>query len=112
MPAYGLLVDQDWCTGCHSCEISCQTEHDFPLGQSGIVVTEIGPWQISKDKWQYSYLAIPGDQCDLCSERRELGKSPTCVKHCQAQCLFFGTLEELTAKLAEKPNQALFYVAE
>ena len=26
MAKYGLLVDAQWCSGCHSCEIACQME--------------------------------------------------------------------------------------
>ena len=33
--AYGLLINYEFCTGCHSCEVSCQMEHGLagrPLG--------------------------------------------------------------------------------
>ena len=33
---FACLVNYDWCTGCHSCEIACQMEHGMPVGQSGI----------------------------------------------------------------------------
>ena len=36
------------------------------------------------------------------------GRLPSCVHHCQAGIMYYGTLEELSAKLAEKPNQVLF----
>ena len=28
MARYGILVDYDYCTGCHTCEVACQQEHD------------------------------------------------------------------------------------
>lgn len=28
----GMLLDLDRCVGCHSCSVSCKTEHDVPLG--------------------------------------------------------------------------------
>lgn len=108
MSKYGILIDYDWCTGCHSCEFACQMEHQFPIGQTGILVNEIGPWQIKGDKWQYSFLPAFTDQCDLCAERVALGKLPSCVSHCQSQCMYYGTLEELQERLESKTKQALF----
>lgn len=108
---YGLLVDMQWCTGCHTCETACQMEHGFPVGQYGIKISEIGPWQYErggKAKWQYSYLPVPTDQCDGCKERVAKGKLPTCVHHCQAKCLEFGTAEDLAAKAVANPRKVLF----
>lgn len=108
MTKYGILIDYEWCTGCHSCEFACQMEHHYPVGQTGILVNEIGPWKIGEDVWQLSYFPVPTDQCDLCSDRVEQGKIPTCVSHCQALCMEYGKLEELSGKLLDKPKQALF----
>lgn len=38
---YGMLIDYQWCTGCHSCEIACQMEHGLPVGQTGIMVHDM-----------------------------------------------------------------------
>jgi anaerobic dimethyl sulfoxide reductase subunit B (iron-sulfur subunit) len=84
MATYGLLVDYDWCTGCHSCEMACSVEHDHPVGQSGLKLTEVGPWRIAGDDWQFDYLPVPTKQCDLCVGLRAEGRQPTCVHHCQA----------------------------
>ena len=105
MANYGLLVDAQWCSGCHSCEIACQMEHGLPVGETGVKVVKIGPWAIGPEEdenWQFSYLPIPTKQCDTCAMRRGAGKVPTCVQHCQSQCLEFGTVEELSAKLIKK----------
>ncbi len=108
----GILFDYEWCTGCHSCEISCQIEHGFPVGQTGVMVFEVGPYKISgenfRENWQYSYQIALTKQCNGCAQRIAFGKEPTCVKHCQAKCLTYGSLDELHPKLAEKKNQALF----
>ena len=104
---YGLLIDYEFCTNCGSCQVSCKEEHGYPVGQTGILVNEIGPWKIDEDVWQLAYMPVPTDQCDLCAARRELGKVPTCVQHCQAGCLYYGTLEELGAKV-DKRKVALF----
>ena len=90
MAKYGLLVDAQWCSGCHSCEIACQMEHGLPVGETGIKVVKIGPWVIgdeADEDWQFSYLPIPTKQCDTCAKRRGTGKVPTCVQHCQSKCL-------------------------
>ena len=35
MAKNGILVDYQYCTGCYSCEVACQSELDLPLGQWG-----------------------------------------------------------------------------
>lgn len=109
--AYGLLVNYDWCTGCHTCEIACQMEHGMPVGQSGIVLHDMGHWPIEGDRWQFGYLAAPTKMCDTCIGRRDLGKQPTCVQHCQAQCLEFGPLDEILER-ANSEFQTVFTLVE
>lgn len=106
---WGMLINYDWCTGCHSCEIACQMEHNLPVGQSGILVHDTGHWPLDEagDNWQFGYLPIPTKQCDTCAHRRSLGKVPTCVQHCQAQCMEFGPLDEMKAKM-DHERQTLF----
>jgi anaerobic dimethyl sulfoxide reductase subunit B (iron-sulfur subunit) len=104
----GLLVDYQWCTGCHSCEIACQMEHGLPVGQFGIKVCELGPWPYqrgSQKKWQYTYVPLPTDQCNQCKARTAKGKLPTCVKHCQSRCLQLVSAEQAQASLSSKPKQ-------
>ncbi len=108
MAQYGILVDYEWCTGCHSCEFACQMEHGYPVGQTGILVNEIGPWKIDEDVWQLAYMPVPTDQCDFCADRVGRGKLPTCQHHCQAQCIEVGPLEELARKVTAKKKQVLF----
>lgn len=108
MAKYGLLIDYEYCTGCHACEFACRQEHDFPLGQWGIKVTQVGPWEIKEDKWQYTFVPIPTDQCTLCGRRRAKGKQPSCVQHCQASIIRFGLIEELAQQLVGKSKQVLF----
>jgi Fe-S-cluster-containing dehydrogenase component len=112
MENYGILVDYEWCTGCHSCEVACQMEHGLPVGEFGIKVVQVGPWRYGPDKkkWQYTYLPVPTDQCNGCYARTTTGKLPSCVQHCQARCLEYGPHEELASKLAGKPKMTLFCV--
>ena len=107
---YALLVEYDWCTGCHSCEVACQIEHGLPIGQYGIKITELGPWEYGPDTWQLTYMPLITDQCDMCIERVANGKVPTCVHHCQAKCLKFGSIEEMQKAFACKKRQALLRI--
>ncbi|MBN1538335.1 MAG: hypothetical protein JW908_16480 [Anaerolineales bacterium] len=108
MARYGLLIDYEYCTGCHTCEVACNEEHGYPIGKFGIKIAEIGPWQIQGDKWQYSYIPVPTEMCDLCGKRVAKGKLPTCVHHCQAAVMKFGLVEELVKEMEAKSHMVLF----
>lgn len=112
MAAKGLLIDYEWCSGCHTCEVACQIEHGLPIDQWGIKLAEIGPWEYASKKWQFAYLPTPTDQCDLCADRVAKGHAPTCVKHCQANVMKYGDVEDLLKDLALKPKQVLFSLAD
>jgi Fe-S-cluster-containing dehydrogenase component len=103
-----LLINYEYCTGCHSCEVSCQMEHDLPVDRWGIKVQKVGPWEIAPDVYQYDNVPVPTDQCDLCAERVGKGKRPLCVKHCQSACMEFGPVDELAAKIDGNSKCVLF----
>lgn len=106
--AYGLLINYEFCTGCHSCEVSCQMEHDLPVDRWGIKLQKIGPWKITEDKYQYDFVPIPTDLCDLCAERTSKGKKPLCVKHCQSLVMQYGPVKELIEKADGKTKYTVF----
>lgn len=109
MSRYALLIDYDYCCGCHTCEVACQKEHDLAVGQWGIKIAQNGPFTITGTKKViYDFVPIPTDLCDLCVKRTTKGKLPTCVHHCQTNCMKYGTVEELSRDLEDKPRQALF----
>lgn len=108
MARLGLLIDYQYCTGCHSCEVACQVEHNIPIGKWGIKLAEIGPFQITEDKWEYTFVPVPTDLCDLCEDRVNKGKQPTCVQHCQAAVMKFGPVEELAKDMEEKSHLVIF----
>jgi anaerobic dimethyl sulfoxide reductase subunit B (iron-sulfur subunit) len=83
-------------------------EHGLPVGQYGIKISELGPWEYKPEVWQFSYVPMPTDQCNLCEQRTPLGKQPTCVSHCQAKCMEYGLVNELAKKLTDHPKQVLF----
>lgn len=105
---YGILIDYEYCTNCHTCEVACKKALDLPVGQYGIKVLEDGPRKNMLGTWEWTYLPLLTDLCDLCAERTAEGRLPSCVHHCQSGVMYYGTLEELAVKLAEKPKMALF----
>lgn len=107
MSRKAMLIDYEWCTGCHTCEVACQMEYGFEPEQSGIVVNEIGPWQIDEKSWQYDNVPHVTRQCTLCATRLSAGKKAACEAHCQANCLKVGDLEELIKIAENKPSQVL-----
>lgn len=107
MATYGLLIDYEYCTNCGSCQVTCQEEHNFPVGKTGIKVLTDGPWKINDERWNFNYWPAVTDLCDLCASRTRTGREPMCVHHCLANIISFGTVEELSKKLAEKPKQFL-----
>ena len=114
MTRNGILVDYQYCTGCYSCEVACQAEHELPLEQWGVKVMQNGPWPIKDengeptDRYVYDFIPAFTKICDLCVDRLEKGKKPSCVFHCQAKCMKFGPVDELVGDLADKPQQYLW----
>lgn len=105
---YGLLIDYEWCTGCHSCEVGCQVELGLKAGTYGIKVFEHQPFQTPDGKWDWRFLPMPTALCNLCQDRTEMGKLPNCVHHCQSNVMYYGPIDELAQKLKEKPTQVLY----
>ena len=100
---YGLLVDYDYCSGCHSCEVACRKEHDYGTGQFGIKMLEMGPWEkMEKGQWEHNYYPVLTSYCDLCADRVAAGGEPSCQLHCLASAIQYGTLEELATEMATR----------
>ena len=108
MSEYGLMINYEYCTGCHSCEVSCKLTKHLPAGAYGIKVLGDGPRQNPDGSWEYNYVPVPTSLCDLCAERVEQGRLPKCVHHCQAGVMNYGTIEEMAKLLAEYPNSVVF----
>ena len=109
MSRNALLIDYEYCCGCHTCEVACQKEHGWEPETWGIKVNQLGPFRYEDlGVVVYDYLPEPSDLCDLCGERVSKGELPTCVKHCQTACMAFGTVEELARRLEKKSKQVLF----
>lgn len=108
MSQYGLLIDYEYCTNCHSCEVACEEAHDFAPKQRGIRVFEDGPWEYDDTRWNWNYVPVPSDRCDLCIERVSNHLEPACVHHCLAQVMKFGRIDDLVEDFKMKPKQVLW----
>lgn len=101
----GILVNYEFCTGCHSCEVACKKHLGLPEGEFGIKLAETGPYEYSakaddnKERWEWTWLPVLTRACDMCAERTAKGKIPMCVQHCQAWCMYYGEVEELARKI-------------
>jgi Fe-S-cluster-containing dehydrogenase component len=107
MARMGLLIDYEYCTGCHTCAVACKQEHGYPPGKWGIKVTEY-VLEGFKDKVSIDYIPFPTDLCDLCAKRVKAGEQPACVKHCMAGCMYFGPVTELAKQMEKKSKNVLF----
>ena len=112
-----ILVNYDYCTGCHSCEVACKKILDLPKGEFGIKVCEVGPFEYSgreglKSTWEWTYMPVITQACDMCAERTDRGKMPMCVQHCQAWCMYYGEAEELVKKMDGQTRWSLVTVKE
>jgi Fe-S-cluster-containing dehydrogenase component len=103
----GLLIDYEYCTGCHTCEIACSQEYRWPAGMAGMKVMEIVE-SLLNDKAYLVYLPFPTELCVLCAARTKKGLEPACVQHCMAACIKYGPVEELAREMPRKQRMALF----
>ena len=106
-----ILINTEFCTGCHSCEVACKKELGLPKGEYGIKLTETGPWKYTEGraagKWEWLWTPVLTKACDMCEARTEKGKMPMCVQHCQAWCMYYGEIEDLAKKIDGKTRWAL-----
>ena len=106
MNKHAMLIDVYYCTGCHSCEVACLQENGYSAGQFGIIVTE----HILKkaNGLTIDYVPYLTGLCDFCAERVADGGKPSCVKHCQARCMSFGTAEDIIQEAKESKMGMIF----
>ncbi|MGD1120087.1 MAG: oxidoreductase [Dehalococcoidales bacterium] len=106
MPRNGLLIQYDWCTGCHACEVACKQEHNYSEGMCGIRVDEVV--SASPEKVYVDFVPITTRFCDLCADRVKRGEQTACVKHCQATCITYGPVAHLVKAQEKQPRSALW----
>lgn len=100
----GILVNYEFCTGCHSCEVACRNELGLKRGEYGIKVSEIGPWKYSvpvksDTPFEWVYMPVLTRACNMCEDRVAMGKLPSCEQACQAWCIYHGEIEDLVKKM-------------
>jgi len=105
-PQHGLLIDYEYCTGCHACEVACSQEYGWEPGMAGMKVIEVVE-PLPKDKAYLAYIPFPTELCMLCARRTREGLDPACVKHCMAAVIKYGRIEDL-AKEMNKPRMVLW----
>lgn len=108
MSRNGILIDYEFCTGCHSCEVACKNVRNLPAGKYGIKILTDGPWQIDSDRWEFNFIPTPTELCNLCSDSVAKGEKPSCVHHCLAQVMEFGPVDQLAKKMERKGRLVLF----
>jgi Fe-S-cluster-containing dehydrogenase component len=106
-PEYGLLIDYEFCTGCHTCEVACAQEYKHKTGIRGIKVFEVE--QKTRGGGEYlTFFPFPTESCLLCPHRTKEGREPACVQHCMAACMKFGRIEDLAKEVGRKPRMVLW----
>ncbi len=103
----GLLIDYEYCTGCHTCEIACSQEYEWPAGMAGMKVMEVVE-ALPNDKAYLVYLPFPTELCILCAARTKMGMEPACVQHCMAACIKHGPIEALAKEMSKKKRMVLW----
>lgn len=110
----GILINYEFCTGCHSCEVACRNELGLTHGEFGIKLTEVGPYKYKHDRgtdesqWEWTYMPVITKACNMCAPRTEAGKLPSCVQVCQAWCIYTGEVEDLAKRMDGKTRWALY----
>ena len=109
----GILINYEYCTGCHSCEVACRNELGLAKGEYGIKLTEVGPYEYATDiqadtPYEWVYNPTITKACNLCESRTAEGKLPSCVQACQAWCMYYDDIEELAKKIDGKTRWALY----
>ncbi len=101
MAKRAMLIDYQYCTGCHSCEVSCKKEKELKGDEWGISVKEYGPVMFPDGKWEWDFIPAPSRLCDLCEQRASEGKVPLCELHCLAAVIKVVPIEKISEQLAD-----------
>ena len=106
VPRKVLLIDYEYCAGCHTCEVACMQENSLPVGKFGIRVNEI--LTETAKGIIIDYIPFPTDLCNLCAARTARGELPSCVKHCQCGCMMYGDIVEMAKFVEGKAKTVIF----
>lgn len=110
MAKKGILVDMNYCTGCHACEVACKQENGFPVGVWGIKITEMLMRNPNDERVWFDYVPYFSPNCTLCASRIASGEDdkPSCAKHCGTGSIYYGDISELAKRLETMPRGILY----
>ena len=103
-----LLIDYEYCLGCSSCEISCMESHGYDVENTGIRIVKMGPWKNKNGSWQYDFVPLPTDWCDMCADRLEANAMPACARACNYKVIYYGSIEYMGELFKAKPKMLMF----
>jgi anaerobic dimethyl sulfoxide reductase subunit B (iron-sulfur subunit) len=103
-----LLIDYEFCLGCSECELACMEAHGHGPDMMGITVTKLGPLRANDGSWQYNFIPIPTDWCDLCVDRTNKGNRTACARRCVYGVISYGIIDELIPRIKAKSKMLLF----
>lgn len=78
-----VKIDRDSCIGCQSCMRACPYE--------AII---------------FNQEMRVADKCDICSELREVGEEPVCVRNCSGRALMFGDINDPDSEVSKAIREA------
>jgi len=78
-----LLLDQDHCVGCHTCELACEQLY----GETRISVHELGPDSTVRGETHLDFTVLTDGRCRVCGQRLADGGEPACVAACPTRAL-------------------------
>ena len=104
---YALLVDYTFYSGNHAAEIACKEELGLPLEQFGIKEVQVGPFRLGDgtdgDNWEWSYIPVPTSIFSKYwgTDGEKAGQKPLACQVDESASMYYGTLEDMIAKMAE-----------
>ncbi|MFZ3079716.1 MAG: 4Fe-4S dicluster domain-containing protein, partial [Bellilinea sp.] len=77
---WGLVVDQDRCTGCNACVVACSMENNVPFtGEDNVAYGRGTYWIYNKRMWEGSYPEVaPAFQPVMCQQCGSAPCEPVC----------------------------------
>ena len=95
-----MLINYGLCFGCDSCTVSCMKEKGLSFEEQGIVIKQYGPVKVN-GSWEWDYIPVPTNLCDLCEERVSQGKPAACQQHCLAQVIEVLPADQVAARMID-----------
>ncbi len=108
MSEYGMLIDYEYCTGCRTCEVACKQEYNRPAGKLGGVEVQEYIHTLQSGRLYITNIPHFTKACVFCAGRVKQGLEPARAKHCMAQVLTFGRIDDLKEQIPLKRKALLW----